>query len=187
MAATHFFDPATGRYRLAAEDGLELDAAGMVSLLESWVDQFPVVSIEDGLAEDDWDGWAFLTERLGDRVQLIGDDLFCTQTARIARGLDRKVANAVLIKINQVGTLSETFDALVLARHHGYRAVISARSGETEDATIADLAVATAAGQIKIGSVVRSERLAKYNRLLRIHDALGGAAAPFASRAALGL
>jgi enolase len=185
VAASHVFDPATGRYRLAAEGGRELDAAGVIDLLESWVQRHPIVSIEDGLAEDDWTGWALLTERLGDRLQLIGDDLFCTQVPRIELGLERRAANAVLVKVNQVGTLSETFDALLLARRHGYRAVISARSGETEDATIADLAVATAAGQIKIGSVARSERLAKYNRLLRIGEALGGPDAPYAGRAAL--
>ena len=140
----------------------------------------PIVSLEDGLAEDDWDGWARLTARLGGSVQLIGDDLFTTQVPRLQQGIDRRAGNAVLIKLNQVGTLTETFDALQLARSHGFRAVVSARSGETEDATIADLAVATAAGQIKIGSVARSERLAKYNRLLRIEEALGPDA-PFAT------
>lgn len=132
-----------------------------------------IVSIEDGLAEDDWAGWTRLTEALGHRTQLIGDDLFATQSARLARGIEEKAANAILIKVNQVGTLSETLDALLLARRNGYRPVVSARSGETEDATIADLAVATAAGQIKIGSVARSERLAKYYRLLRIEEVLG--------------
>jgi enolase len=133
----------------------------------------PIISIEDGLAEDDWEGWTKLTERLGSSVQLIGDDLFVTQVARLRQGIDGRAGNAVLIKLNQVGTLSETFDALSLARAHGFRTVVSARSGESEDTTIADLAVATAAGQIKIGSVARSERLAKYNRLLRIEEILG--------------
>ena len=145
----------------------------MIDLLAGWVDRYPIVSIEDGLAEDDWEGWTMLTGALGKRVQLIGDDLFATQSARLARGIEQKAANAILIKVNQVGTLSETLDALLLARRNDYRPVVSARSGETEDATIADLAVGTAAGQIKIGSVARSERLAKYNRLLRIEEALG--------------
>lgn len=182
VAATHVLDPASGHYHLRGEP---LNAAGMVDRLDSWTNAAPIVSIEDGLAEDDWSGWSLLTERLGHRLQLIGDDLFCTQAARITRGVDQKTANAVLIKLNQVGTLSETFDALLVARRGGFHAIISARSGETEDATIADLAVATAAGQIKIGSVARSERLAKYNRLLRIADALGGKDAPYAGRAAL--
>jgi enolase len=184
VAATHFFDPQTGLYHLAADGGEQLDAQGMADLLAHWVREFPVVSIEDPLAEDDWEAWTALTERLGRRVQLIGDDLFATQPDRIRQGIERKAANAVLIKPNQVGTLTETLGAMALARRHGYRTVISARSGETEDTTIADLAVATGAGQIKIGSVVRSERLAKYNRLLRIAEALGPDA-PFAGRAAL--
>jgi enolase len=181
VAATHFFNPETQRYRLASEGGRDLDAEGLIEQLDEWTRRYPIVSIEDALAEDDWDAWAALTERLGERIQLIGDDLFCTQVERLRQGIARRAANAILIKPNQVGTLSETFDALLLARRHGYRAIISARSGETEDATIADLAVATGAGQIKIGSVARSERLAKYNRLLRIEEALGGAGgAPFA-------
>jgi enolase len=173
VASTHFFDPDRGTYRLGAEGGRELDAPAMIDLLADWVGRYPIVSIEDGLAEDDWDGWAALTARLGDSVQLIGDDLFATQVDRLRQGIDRRAGNAILIKLNQVGTLTETLDALRLAREHGFRAVVSARSGETEDTTIADLAVATAAGQIKIGSVARSERLAKYNRLLRIEEALG--------------
>ena len=141
------------------------------------------MSIEDGLAEDDWDGWRTLTERLASRVQLVGDDLFVTNPERLRVGIARRVANAVLVKVNQIGTLTETFEVVRLAREAGYRAVISARSGETEDATLADLAVATGAGQIKIGSVARSERLAKYNQLLRIEEELGrfaavGAAVP---------
>jgi enolase len=179
VASTHFFDPARGAYRLHTTGDRELDAGAMVDLLAGWVERYPIVSLEDGLAEDDWDGWAELTARLGGAVQLIGDDLFTTQVARLKEGIDRRAGNAVLIKLNQIGTLTETLDALQLARAHGFRTIVSARSGETEDATIADLAVATAAGQIKIGSVARSERLAKYNRLLRIEDALGRAA-PFA-------
>jgi enolase len=184
IASSHFFDPASGTYRLAPAGNRSLDGRGMVELLADWVDRYPIVSIEDGLSEDDWDGWVLLTERLGGRVQLIGDDLFATQPARLSRGIAKKAANAILIKVNQVGTLSETLDALLLARRNGYRPVVSARSGETEDATIADLAVATAAGQIKIGSVARSERLAKYNRLLRIEETLGPSA-PFAGRGVL--
>jgi enolase len=144
------------------------------------VDRHPIVSIEDGMAEDDWEGWQQLTARLGSRVQLIGDDLFCTNSARLAEGIRRGVANSVLIKLNQIGTLTETLDVIAQARAAGYRTVISARSGETEDTTIADLAVATGAGQIKIGSVARSERLAKYNQLLRIEEALGTSASRWA-------
>jgi enolase len=185
VASSHFYDPSAATYRLASAGNQSLDRQGMVDLLAGWVERYPIISIEDGLAEDDWDGWTALTRRLGDSVQLIGDDLFATQSARLAKGIDKSAANAILIKVNQVGTLSETLDALLLARRHGYRPAVSARSGETEDATIADLAVATAAGQIKIGSVARSERLAKYNRLLRIEEALGSGA-PFAGRDAVG-
>ena len=184
VASSHFFDSDRGTYRLGAEGGRELDAAEMVDLLAEWVSRYPIVSIEDGLAEDDWAGWAALTARLGKTVQLIGDDLFATQVGRLQKGIDAHSANAVLIKLNQVGTLTETLDALRLARSNGFRSVVSARSGETEDSTIADLAVGTAAGQIKIGSVARSERLAKYNRLLRIEEALGTdarLATPFAN------
>jgi enolase len=183
VAATQLHDPETSRYVLTEGD---YDTGIMIAMLEHWARQYPLVSIEDALAEDDWDGWTELTTRLGGSIQLIGDDLFATQPARLRRGFERKAANAILIKPNQVGTLSETLDTLALARRHGYRTIISARSGETEDWTIADLAVATGAGQIKIGSVARSERLAKYNRLLRIEELLGSPA-PFAGRAALGL
>jgi enolase len=186
VAATELYDPSTATYHLSRDGTPVQDSAAMLSMLEHWTRQYPIVSIEDGLAEDDWNGWAALTRHVGSRVQLIGDDLFATQVQRIERGIAKKAANAVLIKPNQVGTLTETFDALQLARSHGYRAIVSARSGETEDTTIADLAVAVGAGQIKIGSVARSERLAKYNRLLRIEDRLGPNA-PFAGRAALGL
>jgi enolase len=173
VASSHFFDSASNTYRLGAGGGQTLDRDGMIGLLCGWVERYPILSIEDGLAEDDWAGWSRLTAALGPRVQLIGDDLFVTQSARLERGVREQAGNAILIKVNQVGTLSETLDALLLARRSAYRTVVSARSGETEDATIADLAVATAAGQIKIGSVARSERLAKYNRLLRIEESLG--------------
>ncbi|MCA1684560.1 MAG: phosphopyruvate hydratase, partial [Planctomycetia bacterium] len=186
VAASHVFDANTGTYHLSATGDDELDSGGMTAMLEHWARLYPIVSIEDGLAEDDWEGWAALTARLGGSVQLIGDDLFATQSDRLRRGIEAGAGNAVLIKLNQVGTLSETLDTIRLARRHGYRTIVSARSGETEDTTIADLAVATGSGQIKIGSVARSERLAKYNRLLRIEEHLGPRA-PFAGRAALGL
>jgi enolase len=169
-----------GRYHLKADGGAALDAGGMIDLLTRWADAYPVWSIEDGLAEDDWDGWRALTARLGGRVQLIGDDLFATNPDRLRRGVASDAANAVLVKVNQIGTLTEALEVVRLAREAGYRAVISARSGETEDAFLADLAVATGAGQIKIGSVARGERLAKYNQLLRIEEEMGGASALFA-------
>ncbi len=174
VASTHFYRD--DRYQLRIEGGRALDAEGMIALLERWVGQYPILSIEDGLAEDDWDGWRMLTAALGQRVQLIGDDLFVTNPERLRRGVAEKVANCVLIKVNQIGTLTEAFDVIRLARQAGYRAVVSARSGETEDSTLADLAVASGAGQIKIGSVARSERLAKYNQLLRIEEEMGSAA-----------
>jgi len=185
IASSHFFDSISGTYSLTTAGTQALDSSAMIDLLAGWVERYPILSIEDRLAEDDWAGWTRLTEALGSKVQLIGDDLFATQSARLARGIEDKAANAILIKVNQVGTLSETLDALLLARRNGYRPVVSARSGETEDSTIADLAVATAAGQIKIGSVVRSERLAKYNRLLRIEEMLGSAG-NFAGRDVVG-
>jgi enolase len=174
-------DPATtelwsgGGYRLEGEQR-ELDSAGMIELWEDLVARYPVVSIEDGLAEEDWDAWAALTERLGDRVQLVGDDLFVTNVERLRRGIEERVANAILVKVNQIGTLTETLHAIELARANGYAAVISHRSGETEDTTIADLAVATGAGQIKTGAPSRTDRVAKYNQLLRIEEELGGRA-----------
>jgi enolase len=177
VASTHLFED--GRYRLGIE-GHVLSAGEMVERLRVWVNAYPILSIEDGLAEDDWDGWRELTRGLGNRVQLIGDDLFVTNPDRLRRGIALGVANSILIKVNQIGTLTETLDVIALARSAGYRPVISARSGETEDSTIADLAVATGAGQIKIGSLARSERLAKYNQLLRIEEELGGERAPFA-------
>jgi enolase len=148
----------------------------MVAYWESWIKQYPIVSLEDGLAEDDWDGWKLLTEQIGDFVQLVGDDLFVTNTERLQQGIDQKVANSILIKVNQIGTVSETLEAIELARRYGYTSIISHRSGETEDTFIADLAVATGAGQIKTGSASRTDRIAKYNQLLRIEEELGQAA-----------
>ena len=164
-----------GRYRLEGE-GLTLDADGMVAYYADLCARYPIVSLEDGMAEDDWDGWAKLTRELGDRVQLVGDDLFVTNPAILARGIAAGVANAVLVKVNQIGTLTETLEAVEIARKASYASVISHRSGETEDTTIADLAVATNCGQIKTGSLSRSDRTAKYNRLIRIEEGLGGAA-----------
>ena len=165
-----------GMYHLEGEGGLDLNAEQLVDLLESWCDKYPIVSIEDGMAEDDWAGWKLLTDRLGQKVQLVGDDLFVTNTAILREGINQKVANSILIKINQIGTLTETFAAIELAKRYGYTAVISHRSGETEDATIADIAVATNAMQIKTGSLSRSDRMAKYNQLLRIEEELGSVA-----------
>ncbi len=170
VAASHFYEK--GRYRLAAE-GAVLEAGQLIDRIVAWAESYPILSIEDGLAEDDWSGWKLLTERLGKRCQLIGDDLFATNPRRLEKGVREKTANAVLVKMNQVGTITETLEVARLARRHGYRTVFSARSGETEDDSLADLAVATGAGQIKIGAITRSERLAKYNRLLRIEEALG--------------
>lgn len=164
-ASTHFYRD--HQYHLTTESRV-LTSSGMIELLDGWVRQYPVTSIEDGLAEDDWDGWRDLTRALGSRVQLVGDDLFTTSPARLARGIRDGAANAVLVKMNQIGTLTETFEVIDAARAAGYQAVISARSGETEDPFLADLAVASGAGQIKVGSITRSERLAKYNRLLEI-------------------
>ncbi len=152
------------------------DAAGMIDLYTRWVETYPIVSIEDGLAENDWEGWAALTRALGDRVQLVGDDIFVTNTERLARGIDQGVGNAILVKVNQIGTLTETLEAIEMARSAGYLSVISHRSGETEDTFIADLAVGTNAGQIKTGSASRTDRVAKYNQLLRIEEQLGDAA-----------
>jgi enolase len=174
-------DPATtelfedGSYVLGRE-GRTLDSAGMIDFWADWADRYPIVSLEDGLAEDDWDGWSALTERLGSRIQLVGDDLLVTNTERLARGIRERAANSILVKLNQIGTLTETIEAVEMAQRAGWTAVISHRSGETEDTTIADLAVALNTGQIKTGSISRSERIAKYNRLLRIEEELGDAA-----------
>ncbi|MEA3291715.1 MAG: phosphopyruvate hydratase [Pseudomonadota bacterium] len=161
-----------GSYRLQAE-GSAMDAAAFADYLRNWVDKYPILTIEDGMAEDDWEGWKIHTEQLGGRIQITGDDLFVTNTKILKKGIDLGVANSILIKLNQIGTLSETLDAIAMAQQAGYCATISHRSGETEDTTIADLAVATGAGQIKTGSLCRSERVAKYNRLLRIEQELG--------------
>jgi enolase len=165
-----------GTYTFKKSGAGTRDAAGMIDLYAKWLDEYPIVSIEDGLAEDDWEGWAQLTKTLGDRVQLVGDDLFVTNTERLARGIENGVANAILIKVNQIGTLTETLEAIDMARAAGYLSVISHRSGETEDTFIADLSVATGAGQIKTGSASRTDRVAKYNQLLRIEEQLGDAA-----------
>jgi enolase len=169
-ASTEFY--ADGKYNMTGE-GKSFDAEAMVSYLETLTKRYPIVSIEDGCAEDDWDGWKLLTERLGKRVQLVGDDIFVTNPERLRRGIEQGVANAILVKVNQIGTLSETLEAVELAHRAGYRAVMSHRSGETEDSTIADLAVAVNCGQIKTGSLSRSDRTAKYNQLIRIEQALG--------------
>jgi len=180
-ASTEFFK--NGKYNLDGE-GKKLDAAGMVKFYQDLCARYPIVSIEDGMAEDDWDGWAELTKALGKRVQLVGDDLFVTNTARLKDGIAKGVANAILVKVNQIGTLSETLDAVETAHRASYKAVMSHRSGETEDSTIADLAVATNCGQIKTGSLSRSDRLAKYNQLLRIEEMLSDSAV-FAGKSVL--
>ena len=169
-AASEFYKD--GKYLLSGE-GLSLSAEEWTDVLATWVDKYPIISIEDGMAEGDWDGWKTLTERLGKKVQLVGDDLFVTNTRILKEGIDKRIANSILIKINQIGTLTETFAAIEMAKRAGYTAVISHRSGETEDSTIADIAVGTNAGQIKTGSLSRSDRMAKYNQLLRIEEDLG--------------
>ena len=171
-----------GRYTLARE-GRALSTAELIDFWADWAERFPIVSLEDGLAEDDWEGWTALTERLGERIQLVGDDLLVTNTERLARGIRERAANSILIKLNQIGTLTETIEAVEMAQRAGWTAVISHRSGETEDTTIADLVVALNTGQIKTGSVSRSERIAKYNRLLRIEEELGDAAEYAGARA----
>lgn len=173
VASSELYDGKTKRYTI---DGKEIDSAGMVDLLASWVAKYPIVSIEDGCDEDDWDGWKLLTQKLGGKIQLVGDDLFVTNTKRLQQGIDQGAGNSILIKVNQIGTLTETIDAVELAARNGMTSVISHRSGETEDATIADLAVALGTGQIKTGSASRTDRMAKYNQLLRIEESLGVAA-----------
>ena len=172
VAATEMYDKETKLYDLKHE-GKKLTAEQMVDLYEEWVNNFPIVTIEDGLDEEDWDGWKILTDRLGKKVQLVGDDLFVTNTERLERGIEAGVANSILIKVNQIGTITETLDAIEMAKRAGYTAVISHRSGETEDTTIADLAVAVNAGQIKTGAPSRTDRVAKYNQLLRIEEMVG--------------
>jgi len=173
VAATELYDDKKKVYTI---DGKTTDAGGMIELLKSWADQYPIVSIEDGCSEDDWDGWKQLTDVLGEKVQIVGDDLFVTNTERLQRGIDSGIANSILIKVNQIGSLTETINAIRLAQANNYTTVTSHRSGETEDATIADLAVALSTGQIKTGSASRTDRMAKYNQLLRIEEELGDAA-----------
>ncbi len=184
VAASEFFDKKTQTYAMKAEGKTGLSSAGVIEIWQAWVSKYPIVTIEDGLAEDDWDGWKKLTDVLGSKIQLVGDDLFVTQSARLQKGISGGIANSILIKVNQIGTLTETLEAVELAHRNGYRAVVSHRSGETEDSFIADLAVATGCGQIKTGSLSRSDRVAKYNQLLRIEETLG-ASARFAGKSAL--
>ena len=174
IAASELFDD--GKYVFKKSGGARKSADELIGLYKTWIDRYPIVSIEDGLAEGDWEGWARLTEALGSRIQLVGDDLFCTNVELLSRGIEAGVANGILIKVNQIGTLAETLDCIERARSSGYGVVISHRSGETEDTFIADLAVATGAGQIKTGSASRTDRIAKYNQLLRIAEELGDAA-----------
>ena len=171
VASSEFYDKKTKKYNLKSENKI-LSAEEMVKFYEELVNKYPIISIEDGLDENDWDGWKILTKRLGKKVQLVGDDLFVTNPKRLAKGIEQGVANAILIKVNQIGTLSETFEAVEMAKRAGYTAIISHRSGESEDTTIADIAVALNAGQIKTGSASRTDRIAKYNQLLRIEDEL---------------
>jgi enolase len=173
VAATELYDE---KKKVYAIDGREIDSRAMVDYLANWVKNYPMCSIEDGCSEDDWEGWKMLSERLRDQVQLVGDDLFVTNTKRLKRGIEGGVANSILIKVNQIGTLTETIEAIQLAQRNGYTSIASHRSGETEDATIADLAVALGTGQIKTGSASRTDRMAKYNQLLRIEEQLGNAA-----------
>jgi enolase len=172
-AASEFYKD--GKYELEGE-GLSLTGEQWIDMLATWVDKYPIISIEDGMAENDWDGWKMLTDRLSQKVQIVGDDLFVTNTKILKEGIDKGIANSILIKINQIGTLTETFAAIEMAKRAGYTAVISHRSGETEDSTIADIAVGLNAGQIKTGSMSRSDRMAKYNQLLRIEEDLGDVA-----------
>ena len=172
-AASEFYDPKSKTYVFKKSDGSKRTAKEMVAYYKQLIAKYPIISIEDGFAEEDWDGWKLMTDALGDRVQLVGDDLFVTNVEFLRKGIDLGVANSILVKVNQIGTLTETLDAIELANDHRYTAVISHRSGETEDATIADLSVATNAGQIKTGSLCRSDRVAKYNQLLRIEEEIG--------------
>jgi enolase len=175
-ASSEFFDKEKNKYVFKKSDQRELTSAEMVSYWDNWVRQYPIVSIEDGLAEDDWEGWRLMTDKLGGKIQLVGDDLFVTNTKRLQRGIEEGVANSILIKVNQIGTITETLEAIELGRRYGYTSVISHRSGESEDTFIADLAVATGVGQIKTGSCSRTDRIAKYNQLLRIEEELGSGA-----------
>jgi enolase len=176
VASSEFYNKDKGVYVLDGEGGKELSAAELVDFYATLVEKYPIISIEDGLDENDWDGWKILTDKLGEKVQLVGDDLFVTNTERLSNGIEKGIANSILIKVNQIGTLTETFEAIEMAKKAGYTAVVSHRSGETEDSSIADIAVATNAGQIKTGSLSRTDRIAKYNQLLRIEDELGDTA-----------
>jgi enolase len=175
-AASEFYNKETGKYVFKKSDKRELSSEQMVEFWDSWTRQYPIVSLEDGLAEDDWKGWRLATDKMGSRIQLVGDDLFVTNVKRLQKGIDEGVANSILIKVNQIGTVSETLDSIELGRRYGYTSIISHRSGESEDTFIADLAVATGAGQIKTGSASRTDRIAKYNQLLRIEEELGAGA-----------
>ncbi|MBQ9972837.1 MAG: phosphopyruvate hydratase, partial [Firmicutes bacterium] len=175
VASSEFYDEEKKIYNLAGE-GVQRTAEEMVAYYEMLLDKYPVISIEDGLAEDDWDGWKLMTERIGNRVQLVGDDLFVTNTKRLEEGIAKGIGNSILIKVNQIGTLTETFDAIEMAKKAGYTAVVSHRSGESEDVTISDIVVGLNAGQIKTGSLSRTDRIAKYNQLLRIEEILGSSA-----------
>lgn len=175
-AVSEMFDSKTKEYHFHKSDGRKLSSQKMVDFWTSWVNQYPIVSLEDGMAEDDWEGWKMLTEAVGNKVQLVGDDLFVTNVNRLQKGIDQHVANGLLVKVNQIGTITETINAVTLAQHNGYNTVMSHRSGETEDTTIADLAVALNCGQIKTGSASRTDRIAKYNQLIRIEELLGASA-----------
>jgi Enolase len=172
-ASSEFYNTETGLYEFKWSDGSKRTSDEMVDYWSEWIDKYPIISIEDGMQEDDWEGWMTLTDTLGERVQLVGDDLFVTNTDRLARGIEEGVGNSILIKVNQIGTITETLDAIELAHKNAFTTVISHRSGETEDTTIADLAVAVNSGQIKTGSLSRTDRMAKYNQLLRIEEQLG--------------
>ena len=172
-ASSEYFIKEENKYHLKWSTGDKLSPAEMVDFWNNWADKYPIISIEDGMDEDDWDGWKLMTEKMGDKIQLVGDDLFVTNTQRLKRGIDENIANSILIKVNQIGTLTETIEAVNMAMRNSYTAVMSHRSGETEDTTIADLAVALSTGQIKTGSASRSDRIAKYNQLLRIEEGLG--------------
>jgi enolase len=182
-AASEFYDAASGKYVFKKSDKSQRSSEQMVKFWAKWVDQYPIISIEDGMAEDDWDGWKVMTDALGGKIQLVGDDLFVTNTERLSQGIEKGIANSILIKVNQIGTLTETLEAMQMATNANYTNIVSHRSGETEDAFIADFAVATRAGQIKTGSISRTDRIAKYNQLLRIEEELG-AGAKFAGRKA---
>lgn len=185
-AATEFYDAEKGEYVFKKSTGDRLSSSDMVAFWKDWCNRYPIYSIEDGFSEDDWSGWKLMTETLGHRIQIVGDDLFVTNITRLQRGIDEKIANSILVKVNQIGTLTETIDAVSLAHRNAYTSIISHRSGETEDTTIADLAVALNTGQIKTGSASRSDRIAKYNQLLRIEQELGDAAS-YMGRSIFGL